>query len=464
MNKITSEMTGETIKGSSAPKYFIEKPTYPDSIRDDFFSIMNDPESRKYYDQSTSPNYIAWDKFRHKIGTNKKFSPEQIWFYVRQLRKFSSRPTVLKAETGDYFNWNKLPAMEASLHRIDMFAGGRLFNETDKLSSSKNHTYLSRGLLEEAIASSQLEGAHTTRKAAREMLIQNREPKNESEQMIVNNFKTISRIQEDFKDRKLDLDLLYEIHAMISDGTVPKDEQHRLRKDSDNIVVQGIIGGEEYIAHVPPSEKFLSENIQVLIDYANNDDESQFTHPIIKAILIHFWIGYLHPFTDGNGRLARALFYWYLLRKGYWTFMYLPISTIIKRNPNQYAMAYIYSEQDDLDMTYFFDFHIRKVLLAIKDFEEYLDGKIDENKLIESSVSRKYTLNDRQKQLIYYLVSDESPSVSVGSHTTLHSITRQTASKDLRALEEYGLIESKRAGRLIKFYPTQKLLDETKTF
>ena len=280
--------------------------------------------------------------------------------------------------------------------------------------------------------------------------------------MIVNNFKIISTIQDDFKDRELDLDLLCEIHAMITDGTVPSSEQFRLRKDEDNIVVQGQIGSEEYIAHVPPKEKFLNENIKSLIEFANNDDEANFTHPIIKAIMLHFWIGYLHPFTDGNGRLARALFYWYLLRKGYWTFMYLPISTIIKRNPNQYAMAYIYSEQDDFDVTYFCDFHIKKILQGIVEFEEYLDEKIDENKLVEKSVSIKYILNDRQKQLIYYLVSDDSPAVSVNTHTTLHGVTRQTAAKDFKELQNYGLIEPKRTGRIIRFYPTKKLLHEAR--
>ena len=166
--------SGETRKGSTAPKYFIEKPVYPETIRGDFFEILSDPEYSKYNEVANSPIYVAWDKFKYKVGRNKKFSPEQIWFYVNQSRKFASRPTAIKSETGEHFTWNKLPSVDFSLHKIDMFAGGRLFNKSDRLSVSKNHTFLSRGLLEEAIASSQLEGAHTTRKAAREMLIQKR--------------------------------------------------------------------------------------------------------------------------------------------------------------------------------------------------------------------------------------------------------------------------------------------------
>lgn len=292
------------------------------------------------------------------------------------------------------------------------------------------------------------------------MLLQKREPKNESEKMILNNFRTMTTICEDYKNRELSLDLLFEMHALLTEGTVTKDEQNRLRKDSDNIVVQCQIGGEQHITHVPPSGAFLSKEILSLIDYANDKHSDGFIHPIVKAIFLHFWIGYLHPFTDGNGRLARSIFYWYLLKKEYWTFMYLPISTIIKNAPMQYAMAYIYSEQDELDITYFFDFHIKKILQAINEFERYLDEKISENSLVEDNISKNYDLNDRQKQLIFYLISDKDPSVSVSSHATLHNISRQTAHKDLKSLVDFKLIESVRKGKYIKYYPSQYLLTE----
>ena len=178
--------------------------------------------------------------------------------------------------------------------------------------------------------------------------------------------------------------MLFELHRMLTYKTVSREEQGRFRKDQDHIVVSGQIGSQEYITHLPPTEMFVKKEIGRLIDYANDQNGEKFIHPIIKAIFLHFWFGYLHPFTDGNGRLARALFYWYLLRKGYWTVMYLPISLVIKRAPVQYAMAYIYSEQDAHDATYFFDFHIRKIMQAMNDFNEYVSRKISENRKIDN--------------------------------------------------------------------------------
>ncbi|MBI2314718.1 Fic family protein [Candidatus Daviesbacteria bacterium] len=174
---------------------------------------------------------------------------------------------------------------------------------------------------------------------------------------------------------------------------------------------------------------------------------------------MHFWIGYLHPFVDGNGRLARTLFYWYLLKKKYWTFMYLPISLVIKRAPIQYSMAYIYSEQDSYDATYFFDFHIRKIIQALNDFNEYVSEKILENKQIDSIISKDINLVDRQRYLIHHLASETNAYSTITSHATLNNISRQTAAKDIKQLVNIGLVKGTKEGKYIKYRATQKLLD-----
>jgi len=450
------------VKGLLPPIFKLEKPNNKDKNWDKVFSLFAHKQEKykKLLDNSNKPRYIYWDKFKFKSASDEELTAEEKWYLIRQIRNLSSSVVPVKSESGSFFKWMRLLCVDEHLHKIDMFAGGRLFNKSSTLMPTKRNTLLNRGIMEEAIASSQLEGAHTTRKAAKEFLFNKRTPRNESEYMILNNYKTINTIAEEYKNQNLSRDLLFEIHAMLTDNTVDKSEQHRFRKNSDEIIVQGQIGSEEYITHIPPSEDFVDEQIDKLIDYANDVDQ-KFIHPVIKAIVLHFWIGYLHPFTDGNGRLARALFYWYLLKKGYWTFMYLPISTIIRKAPLQYAMAYIYSEQDNLDFTYFYDFHISKIIQAIDEFENYIDTKVNEKKNIDLLLDKKFNLNDRQKQLIHYLISEASPSASVASHSLLHNISRQTATRDFKFLEKKNLIYSKRSGKYIKYFPTEKLIIET---
>ena len=259
------------------------------------------------------------------------------------------------------------------------------------------------------------------------------------------------------------MDLIFELHSTLTKGTKAENAQGRLRKDSDDIDVHGPIGDTQYITHVPPDENFVKSEIKKLIDFANDKEVEDFTHPVIKAILLHFWIGYLHPFTDGNGRLARSLFHWYLLRKGYRTMMYLPISTVIKKAPAQYAMAYIHTEQDNSDLTYFYDFHIKKIMQAIKDTEEYIERKKEERDQLEKKIGENIRLNDRQKIILRYLLSRENLGTSIDSHSRSNHISRLTARKDLKELEAHKLIFSKREGKYVRYYASDKLRDLNKS-
>lgn len=443
----------------SLPHYYLERPDLGKVDKGKVFEKLDSlgDEFAQFLQSINEPKYLYWDEMRYKTVPD-RLTHEETWFLIRQFRTVVSRSTPIKTVKGEYFKWMRLPYVDEFLHKIDISSGGQIFTTMDVLSEANKQKFISRGILEEAIASSQLEGAHTTRQAAKKMITEKREPRNKDEQMILNNYNTIVKIDEGYKNQPLSEEMLFELHRLLTQKTISEESQGRFRKDSDNIIVQGQIGSQEYITHIPPDENFIKEEIKKIIEYANDENNEKFLHPIIKAIFLHFWIGYLHPFVDGNGRLARTLFYWYLLRKNYWTFMYLPISLVIKKAPTQYAMAYIYSEQDAYDATYFFDFHIRKIMQALDDFNEYISRKILENKEIDKIVSKDTHLIDRQKYLIHHLLSEDNAYVSITSHATLNNISRQTAAKDIKQLENIGLVTGSREGKYIKYRTTQKLL------
>lgn len=448
-----------TIKSDKTiPNFYIDKPNLDKINKSGIFEKLEKlgDKFNKYLQDINEPKYLYWDDVKYK-QTPDGLSPEETWFLARQLRSLVSSSTSIKTEKGNSFKWIKLPCVDEFLHKIDISSGGQVFASIDTLAGANRQKFLSRGILEEAIASSQLEGAHTTRNVAKLMIADKREPRNKDEQMILNNYNAILKIDEDFKNKPLSEELIFELHRMLTEKTIGEGGVGRYRRDADEIVVQGQIGNEDFITHTPPSEKFVNDEMSRLINYANDASDERFLHPIVKAIFLHFWIGYLHPFVDGNGRLARALFYWYLLRKNYWAFMYLPISLVIKKAPTQYAMAYIYSEQDNCDATYFFDFHIRKIMQALEDFNEYVGRKMEENKEIDRIINKNIVLSDRQKYLLHHLISDLNSYTTVTSHATINTISRQTAAKDIQELVSFGLIEGNREGKYIRYRATSQL-------
>ena len=249
--------------------------------------------------------------------------------------------------------------MQQKLHYLDFNFGAGLQKE-QLLSDLDKHQYLSNALMEESIFSSMIEGATTTRVKAKDMLRKGKKPNNKSEQMILNNYKTIQYISEN-KSEEITIHKLFEIHKLVTENTL-EEENCGVFRNTNEVLVMNQITGE--IVHTPPSFKKLEELMQSFCDFFNNNPKEEFIHPIVKASILHFLIGYIHPFVDGNGRSARALFYWYLLKNGYWLTEYLSISRVILKTKTQYEKAYIYSEIDEMNVSYFIHYQVKVLTQA----------------------------------------------------------------------------------------------------
>lgn len=425
----------------------------------DLFNNKNKDLIFNFIEKTFEPEYLYWDKIKYKEPSPKEFKKETLWKFIKFIREAQSIKSPIKNKEKQRFKWIKLPYFEEFFHELDMNTGGELFVKKSDIDFKNKQKLISRGVMEEAIASSQLEGAATSRQAAKKMLREGRKPKNYSEQMILNNYISMREIEDRYKNQAMSLDLLIELHGMITRDTKDdNDNLPRMRMDDDNICV--VDKSTNKICYEAPNIKFVESELKQLILFANNELEiNYFIHPVVKAIMIHFWLGYLHPFTDGNGRLARLLFYWYLLRSGYWAFAYLPISKIIKKSPNQYKMAYIYSEQDDCDLTYFIDYNIKKIKLAIHDFEEYLDKESINNVNMKKNAEIKYKLNERQIYLLRYLSASQEERTNQKMHMNIYQVTKLTASKDLKDLVKKGFLKPLKSGRNIYYYGTEKIKD-----
>lgn len=422
-----------------------------------FISEAN-PELIRLVMGTMSPRYLYWDKVKYK-SLPRGITHEEFWTLVKLTRnKFLNRSeTPIRDKQGVSFTWlPSLSGLPEFFHDIDLNMGGSLSMSPADIDDTLRFRFISRGIMEEAIASSQLEGANTSRKVAKKFLRERRKPRNKGEQMIFNNYQTMKAIEDEYQKKKLDKSTLLELHAMITTGTIPSMEVGRFRTDRDNIAVYN---SDSMMVHQPPPVIFFNQEMDRFIQFANDESHGSFIHPIVKAIMIHFWVGYLHPFTDGNGRLARSLFYWYLLRKGYWAFGFLPLSTIIRKSPSQYGMAYLYAEQDENDLTYFIDYNISKIKQAKEEFERYVARIKKENMQMANISKTKYHLNDRQIQLLRYYSKNKDESTSTKTHMNVNQISRLTATKDLKGLEKMDFVISRKIGKAIHYFGTEKTGD-----
>ena len=371
--------------------------------------------------------YYYWDKV--KYNTPKDIERKDFWAAVKYSRSVNSKIYNFYTCKLSLFETNK---MQEILHNIDMNFGGVLASSS--IIPDKNRQYyLLSSIMEEAIASSQMEGASTTRKVAKEMLRKQAKPKDKSQQMIVNNYNTI-RLLSDHKNEGLTPKLLLDIHRQITEKTLENHEDEGRFRTDDNIVVMDGISGD--IAHTPPSYKYIEESIVQLCNFVNED--KTFIHPIIKAIILHFMISFLHPFVDGNGRTARSLFYWYMLKKGYWLTEYLSISRIIYKTKGQYEKAFLYTENDEFDLGYFVQYNLKVLYKAFEELKIYLERKAQENAaLLEYRIPG---LNERQLQIVKMCAEKQAAIIKSKDLQIQFNVSVKTIRSDLEGLVELGLL------------------------
>jgi Fic family protein len=396
--------------------------------------------------------YLPWDKVRYSKPPD-GLTHEEWWLVLKIARAGMRREVPLRDKQGASFSYALPDEALRLLHKIDQYASGQIQLSEAVTNSATRDRYIVNSLIEEAITSSQLEGASTTRQVAKEMIRSGRAPRDKSEKMIVNNYAAMLYAR-DAQHMKLTPELVLELHRIVTDGTLENPEAAgRLQRTSDDRV--GVYDDEGTLLHSPPPAAELDKRLTLMCAFANGEvGQNVYIHPVAKAIILHFWLGYDHPFEDGNGRTARALFYWSMLSQGYWLTEFLSISRILKKAPSQYARSFLYTETDDNDLTYFLLYQLKVISRSIEELQEYLRQKMAEIRDVKILTSKSVTeFNQRQLALLTQAMHDESSFFTISSHSRSHRISQETSRKDLRELQDRGLLRKEKQGKRFVYVP-----------
>lgn len=402
----------------------------------------------------SQPNrYLHWDKLRHLTPPG-DLTHDEWWLALKLHRRNLGKTTPLTDTNDQPFAYVLTDPIPEQLLYMDQNLAGTISMPDALTNPETKDRYLINSLIEEAITSSQLEGAATTRLVARELIRTGRPPRDRSERMIVNNFRTMQRIGK-IKNKPLSKELIFEIHEIVTRGTLDVPSAAGRFRSADEPI--NIRDDHEQIIYTPPPVEHLENRMTEMCNFANGSTTSGFMHPVLRSIILHFWLAYDHPFYDGNGRTARALFYWSMLHNGYWLCEFISISEIIKKGPTKYGRAFLYTETDDNDLTYFIVYHLEVLRRAIEQLYKYIDRKTKQLQTLERQLKGMSVLNPRQDALVSHALIHPNFIYNIESHRSSHGVVYQTARTDLLNLAERGLFSARKVGKEWKFTPVSDM-------
>lgn len=378
-------------------------------------------------------NYLPRREIIHRLPVSMPIS--KVWPELQKARKEACESLPLSAMDGNAFWWVLTDHIIEESEKVIALARRELIFDRPEYQAA-----FEEAVLDEAVYSSVIEGAFTTRKEAQAFIRKGRTPKNKSEQMVKNNYEALTYVLENI-DAPITKETIFQIYSLVTKDTL--EESAASDRYRDEPVFVRSQRGE--VVHTAPKAEQVPQMMDALIAFIADSELS----PLIKACVAHFYFVYVHPFIDGNGRTARALSYMILLQAGYDFFRYFSISSVIAEERSKYYKAIKDVEDDEYDMTYFIDYSIGMLARAVKQLEDRLVNKV----VMEERCNQLKAsgANERLLAGAEWLLKSPNSSVTIKAWEQKFGVVTETARQDLFKLEEAGIVKRKLVKRRYEF-------------
>ncbi|MGE5373077.1 MAG: Fic family protein [Solirubrobacterales bacterium] len=361
----------------------------------------------------------------------------RFWAELTRQRQSGGRSLPLPDQSGTLFWYSHTRELQANLDQIEQLCGRRVFNASpDQIRSSA----ILDALIDEAMSSSIIEGAFSSKKRTQEMIQRNRNPASLDEQMIVNNFRALQFILEHL-NQPIDETMLLAVYRILTAHTLAPEDQTDTYRDDAVIIWDHTTQRQVYEA---PKASEVRRMMDLLFQFIHGPDD---LHPFIKSCVIHFYLVYVHPFFDGNGRTARAISHMYLLQQGYDIFKFFSISSVIREEKARYYKSIQDTEENESDLTYFLHYCTEMIIRSIRGMIHRFEIEYRRRVITMYIRAADLRLSERQQRSVSFFLKHDDAEISIDQYAKKYKVSYETARGDLVGMERAGLLVRSRTGR-----------------
>lgn len=206
-------------------------------------------------------------------------------------------------------------------------------------------------------------------------------------------------------------------------------------------VTSGPMGKEIIHFEAPPAVKVPAE-MQQFLDWMETD---QGIDPVIKAAIAHLWFVTIHPFDDGNGRIARAIADLQLARADQSPQRFYSMSAQIQAERNKYYDILENTQKDGLDITPWLEWFLDCLMHSMAQTDEVVSKTLIRAKFWETH--RETQLNVRQQKILHLLLDDFFGVLNVSKYAKINKTSTDTALRDIQNLMQKDILEQEGKGR-----------------
>jgi len=212
---------------------------------------------------------------------------------------------------------------------------------------------------------------------------------------------------------------------------------------SDEMEVVSNRGYREVVHYLAPPHEKLKEQMDKFLTYINEVEEN----PYVKSAIAHIWFVSIHPYDDGNGRIARAITNYVLSKELGLDHKYYSLSTAIREDKKGYYNTLEKSQNlfynRSFEFTKWVRWHTNMINSAIDISLEQINIVTQKAKFWDRA--REYTLNERQRKVIHKVLNigmeNFEGGLSTKKYAKIVNTSVPTAKRDITLLLEYGLLE-----------------------